>query len=78
MISLRKAFLEISHPTTAYDCTLSRPIVLYRRLQPDGKFKTPVLVTALKRVLTLTDSSPVEYVTVDWAHTYRSPLVKIA
>ena len=78
MISLRKAFLEISHPTPAN--TLSRLIILYRR-QPNGKFKTSVLVTALKRVLTLTGSSPMEYVTVDWAyntHTYRSQLVKIA
>ena len=78
MISLRKAFLAMSHPTPAN--TLSRPIILYRR-QPNGKFKTSVLVTALKRLLTLTGSSPMEYVTVDWAyntHTHRSPLVKIA
>ena len=78
MISLRKAFLAISYPTPAN--TRSRPIIRYRR-QPNGKFKTSVLVTALKRVLTLTGSSPMEYVTVDWAyntHTYRSPLVKIA
>ena len=78
MISLRKAFLAVSHPTPAN--TLSRPIILYRR-QPNGKFKTSVLVTALKRLLTLTGSSPIEYVTVDWAyntHTHRSPLVKIA
>ena len=60
MISLRKAFLAIAHPTTTN--TLSRPIILYRR-QPNGKFKTSVLVTALKRVLALTGSSPMEYVT---------------
>ena len=68
----------MSHPTPAN--TLSRPIILYRR-QPNGKFKTSVLVTPLKRVLTLKGSSPMEYVTVDWAyntHTYRSPPVKIA
>lgn len=82
MISLGKAFLAISHPTPAN--TLNRPIILYRR-QPNGKFKTSVLVTAiltaLKRVLNLTGSSPMKYVTVDWAyntHIYRSPLVKIA
>ena len=76
MISLRKAFLAISHPTPAN--TRSRPIILYRR-QPNGKFKTSVLLTAiltaLKRVLNLTGSSPTKYVTVDWAynsHTYRS------
>ena len=48
MISLRKAFLAISHPTPAN--TLSRPIILYRR-QPNGKFKTPVLVTAILTAL---------------------------
>ena len=76
MISLRKAFLAISHPTPAN--TLSRPIILYRR-QANGKFKTSVLVTAtltaFKRVFNRTGSSPTKYVTVDWAYnsyTYRS------
>lgn len=72
MSNLRKAFFAISHPTTAN--TRSRPIILYRR-QPNGKFKTSVLVTALKRVLNLTGSSPTKYVTVDWAYNSHTTMM---
>ena len=75
---ITEAFLAISHPTPAN--TRSRPIILYRG-QPNGKFKPSLLVTALKRLLTLTGSRPMMYVTVDWAYdtpTYHSPRVKIA